>query len=108
MREPAGALQERKNHPTKLHLELRDHQLLKGKGFSFSLFLDVDFLPAAPATVVLRDAVLVLAPNIDGRENECHQHGEAAHQGKDHDALLLRLQGMRQRETLISEVWLPL
>lgn len=66
------------------------------------------FSPAASATVVLRNAVLVLAPNVDGGENERHQHGEAAHQGKDHDTLLLRLQGKRQRATLISEVWFPL
>lgn len=66
------------------------------------------FSPAAAATVVLRDAVLVLPPDVDGGEDERHQHGEAAHQGKDHDALLLRLQGERQRDTLISEVWLPL
>lgn len=60
------------------------------------------FSPAAPAAVVLRDAVLVLAPDVDGGENERHQHGEAAHQGKDHDALLLRLQGERQRERHID------
>lgn len=48
--------------------------------------------PAVPATVVLRDAVFVLAPNVHSWENQRHQYGEAAHQGKNHDALLLRLQ----------------
>lgn len=85
-------------HPTELILELNGCHLRKERpqtriwSFWLSFSLGVDVSPAALATVVLRDAVLVFAPNVNGGENERHQHGEAAHQGKDHDALLLRLQ----------------
>lgn len=75
-------------------------------------------LPAVPATVLLRDPILVFAPNVHGGEDQRHQYGEAAHKGKDHNTLLLRLQ-QRKRKTLISKVcfqnkakvpqlWLPL
>lgn len=56
------------------------------------MFVVLRFSPAVLATVLLRDPVFILAPNVHSWENQRHQYGEAAHQGKDHNALLLRLQ----------------
>lgn len=47
--------------------------------------------PAVPAAVFLRDVVLNVAPDVDRRENQGNQHGEAAEEGKVGDALLLAL-----------------
>lgn len=48
-------------------------------------------LPAVSATVFLRDAVLVVAPDVYGGKDERHQHSKAAEEGKDGNALLLVL-----------------
>lgn len=47
--------------------------------------------PAVSAAVVLRDVFFHVLPDIDRRENQGDQHGEAAQQGKVGDALLLAL-----------------
>lgn len=56
-------------------------------------YVALHVLPAVPATVLLRDPVFIFTPNVHRWENQSHQHGKAAQQGKDHNALLLRLQG---------------
>lgn len=48
-------------------------------------------LPAVPAAVFLRDVVLNVPPDVDRREDEGNQHGEAAQEGEVGDALLLAL-----------------
>lgn len=63
----------------------------------------LQFSPAVPATVLLGDAIFVIAPNVHCRESEHHQYGAAAHQGEDHDTLLLKLQKReRERENRID------
>lgn len=47
--------------------------------------------PAVPAAVLLCDAILVVTPDVHRGEDQRHQDGKAADQGKDHDAFLLRL-----------------
>lgn len=49
-------------------------------------------LPAVTAAVFLRDVVLHVPPDVDRRDNQGDQHGEAAQQGEVGDALLLALQ----------------
>lgn len=65
-------------------------------------FVVLQFSPAVLATVVLCDPVFVFSPNVHSWENQRHQYGKAAHQGKDHNALLLRLQ---EREG--EQHWFP-
>lgn len=60
--------------------------------FYSCVFTDQQCSPAILATVLLCDPVLVFTPDVHGRENQGHQYSKAAHQGKDHNALLLRLQ----------------
>lgn len=48
-------------------------------------------LPAVPAAVFLRDVVLGVAPDVDRRQNQGDQHGQAAQEGNVGDALLLAL-----------------
>lgn len=62
----------------------------------------IQLSPAVPATVILRDPVLIFPPNVHSREDQCDQHGEAAHQGEDHNALLLRLQEKKRRRTTLT------
>lgn len=47
--------------------------------------------PTVSAAVLLRDAVLVVTPDVDRGADQCHQHGEAAEEGEDGHALLLAL-----------------
>lgn len=48
-------------------------------------------LPAVTAAVLFCDSVLIVPPDVDRRKDECNQHGEAAEQRKDGNALLLVL-----------------
>ena len=55
--------------------------------------------PAVSATVLLRDAVLLAPPQVHRREDQRQQHGQAAQQGEDGHALLLRLRdGGKRRQ----------
>lgn len=47
--------------------------------------------PTVSAAVLLRDAVLVVAPDVDRGADQRHQHCEAAEEGEDGHALLLIL-----------------
>lgn len=47
--------------------------------------------PAVSTAVLLGDAVLVVAPDVDRGADQRHQHGEAAEEGEDGHALLLAL-----------------
>lgn len=47
--------------------------------------------PTVSAAVLLRDAVLVVAPDVDRGADQRHQHSEAAQEGEDGHALLLAL-----------------
>lgn len=62
-------------------------------------------LPAVLAAVLLCDPIFIFAPKVHRWKNQSHQHSKAAHQGKDHDALLLRLQG-KEREHHWFPGWL--
>lgn len=61
-----------------------------------------NILPTVSAAVLLCDAVLIVPPDVHRREDERHQHGKAAEEGEDGDALLLGLGGrqVRRRHTL--------
>lgn len=48
-------------------------------------------LPAVCAAVILRDLFFAVPPDVDRREDQGEQHGEAAQEGKVGDALLLVL-----------------
>lgn len=48
-------------------------------------------LLAVTAAVFLRDFVLNVPPDVDRRQNQGNQHGEAAQEGEVGDALLLAL-----------------
>lgn len=61
------------------YFKLSDETLLKA------------LLPTVSAAVLLRDPVLVVAPDVDGGADQHHQHDEAAEEGEDGHALLLAL-----------------
>lgn len=61
---------------------------MDGSGLNY---LKLSALPTVSAAVLLRDAVLVVAPDVDGGADQRHQHSEAAEEGEDGHALLLAL-----------------